>query len=347
MLKQTMAVLATVALGAGSAAAQDFDQIVLKGSGATRSGNVTAVGKNTVTLNQGARGDEQIQVNTIKHIYYVDESREVKNAKLAASNGRYADALRMFDEVDESAIERQEIKDDVQFYKALCEARMAQGAGAQEIEKAKEAMLGFARARGAASFHFYEAAEVLGDLEVAAGNYAGAERYYSALAQAPWLDYKMKAGVLVGRARQAQGKHSEAITQFDQVIAQADNSDAAKRESLSATLGKALSLAETNQIDQALELVNGVIEIADPENMDLHARAYNVLGACHKKAGNTKAALLAYLHVDLLYFARPDAHAEALAQLSELWQAVGKGDRARQAAQLLRDRYPDSRWAQN
>ena len=42
---------------------------------------------------------------------------------------------------------------------------------------------------------------------------------------------------------------------------------------------------------------------------------------------------------------RAQAHAEALWNLAKLWNDIGKAERAVQATQLLKDRYPSSPWA--
>lgn len=83
----------------------------------------------------------------------------------------------------------------------------------------------------------------------------------------------------------------------------------------------------------------------DPEQKELQARAYNNLGNSYEQAGRTKDALLAYLHVDVLYSTVPDAHAEALSHLATLWDSVGQSNRAREAKQMLTDKYGGSRWA--
>ena len=111
----------------------------------------------------------------------------------------------------------------------------------------------------------------------------------------------MRAAVAVGRTLQAQNKHAEAIKQFDAVLATTDDSADAKNQKLSATLGKAVSLAETGNVDEAVGTIEKMIQDADPEDKELHARAYNALGNCYEKAGQTKDALLAFLHVDVLY----------------------------------------------
>ena len=70
-----------------------------------------------------------------------------------------------------------------------------------------------------------------------------------------------------------------------------------------------------------------------------------MLGTAQRQAGRVKEALLAFLHVDILYPGVPDAHAEALANLAELWDQVHKGERANRARQTLQEQYKDSPWA--
>ena len=54
-----------------------------------------------------------------------------------------------------------------------------------------------------------------------------------------------------------------------------------------------------------------------------------------------------YLKVDVLYYAYPQYHAEALYHLVRLWKATGvnRKDRSDQAKGLLQSRHPNSIWA--
>ena len=123
------------------------------------------------------------------------------------------------------------------------------------------------------------------------------------------------------------------------MLAASGNDAAAKEQKLSASLGKAVSLAETDQLDEAVGMIEQMILDTDPEQKELQARAYNALGDSYQRAGRTKDALLAYLHVDVLYSTVPDAHAEAFSHLATLWDAVGQSARAREAQATLDQQY--------
>jgi tetratricopeptide (TPR) repeat protein len=121
--------------------------------------------------------------------------------------------------------------------------------------------------------------------------------------------------------------------------------DLANQQRTLAKLGKAKGLCAAKKHEEAISLVEEILKTADPENVQVMARAYNVLGTAQRQAGRTKEALLAFLHVDLLYPSLPDAHAEALANLADLWEQVHKPERATQARKTLEEEYKDSPWA--
>jgi tetratricopeptide (TPR) repeat protein len=180
---------------------------------------------------------------------------------------------------------------------------------------------------------------------VAAGNYSKAEEYYARLAKAPWPDYKMRAQIAMGRALLAQGKTAEANKAFDEVVINEAPGDLAESQRMAAKVGKARCLAAADKTDQAIKTLEDIIAKADADNTELHALAYNALGSSLRKAGKSKEALLAYLHVDLLYSSIPEAHAEALANLEQLFNELHKPVHAKEVRAVLDDRYKNSRWA--
>jgi tetratricopeptide (TPR) repeat protein len=284
---------------------------------------------------------KQIPVNEIEVIYYEGEPPDLKTAKTHILNGRYAEALTVLNKIEKMP-DRQETVQDIEFYKALCSAKLAM-AGSMKIVDAGRMMKAFADAN-TKSYHYFDASEVVGDLLMAVGSYAPAAEYFSRLDAAPWPEYRMRAGVAVGRVLLAQGKIEEALNAFDKVLGTTAEGDSADAQRLAASLGKAGALVAMKKTDEAIKTVNGFLEKADPDNAPLMARAYNILGTAERQAGHTKEALLAFLHVDVLYPNVPEAHAEALANLADLWGQVHKAERANRARKTLEERYPESPW---
>jgi tetratricopeptide (TPR) repeat protein len=286
---------------------------------------------------------KEFAVNEIETVQFDGEPSELAQVRLAVNSGRYDDALTVLAKIEAPQSKRAEVAKDLEYYQALAAARQAL-AGGGSIAEAGKKMFAFERANRD-SFHYFEACQTLGDLLAAVGRYADAEGYYARLAEAPWPDYKMRAGVLLGRSLVNQQKFDQATAKFDEVLKTDATGKEADAQKAAATLGKAAALSGAGKSDQAVKLVDEVIAKADPDNEELHARAYNILGNCHKAAGKKKEALLAFLHVDLLYARYPEQHAEALANLATLWSEVDKSDRAAQARALLKEKYPNSVWA--
>ncbi|MCE5266573.1 MAG: tetratricopeptide repeat protein [Planctomycetaceae bacterium] len=310
-------------------------------------GRVTGMSATSVQLAQGTAGTTKyVPVNQIQVIHYEGEPRDLRSAKAQMAEGKYVEALAALQKIKEEPT-RPEIQEDVAFYKALAASRLAL-AGNGKISDAGRMMKAFVDANPK-SYHYFEASEVVGDLLVAIRQYGAAADYYGRLEKAPWPDFKMRAAVATGRALLEQGKTTEAETAFDKVLATQGAGEAARRQRVAANVGKAAVLVAVKKPDDAVKLVEEILKQTDteanPEESPLVARAYNVEGAAHRQAGQVKEAILAFLRVDLLYSGVPDAHAEALANLVELWGQVHKNERANRARQTLQERYPDSPWA--
>ena len=97
------------------------------------------------------------------------EPSDLRMAKNHALGGRYAEALAALKKIEKTP-DRQEMQQDIEFYKALCAAKLAM-AGSMKIADAGRMMKAFADANPK-SYHYFEASEVVGDLLVAIGSYA-------------------------------------------------------------------------------------------------------------------------------------------------------------------------------
>ncbi|MGE3780111.1 MAG: tetratricopeptide repeat protein, partial [Pirellulaceae bacterium] len=211
-----------------------------------------------------------------------------------------------------------------------------------------QAMLAFARS-APKSFHFVEAAEMLGTLAVSREKFDEAAKYYGFLTktaqEAGWTEFELRVGVLEGRSLEAQGKFAEAAARYDAVIASSiDSADAAQQKNM-ARVGKAVTLAETGKVDEGIQMLEEIIRQNDIQAEELFGRTYNALGRCYLKQNKPKEALLAFLHTDTLFPQQPEVHAEALYHLSKLWTTANKSDRAVAARSLLTERYAGSSWA--
>jgi len=328
-----------MALASGAAA--QFDTI--KTVSGVKRGRVKSISPAEVVIEVNAV-DESVKANEIITIFYRDEPSALYTAKTNVTNGAYENGLEQLDRIEPADATRPEIQADLAFYKAYCTAQLALG-GSARLDEAINAMSAFAATYARTSYHYLQAYEALGNLYAAAGRFAEAEKAFDMVARAPFPDCRMRAGVAIGRARLAQGKLPEAQQAFDAVLAMEANDDLTRAQRRAATLGKARCVAAAGNAAAAIKVVREIIANADPEDVDLHARAYNTLGDAYRKAGNDKEALMAFLHVDLIYHNVPEAHAEALANLNDLWTKFRKTERAVRCRQLLQERYANSRWA--
>lgn len=331
----TMGVLWTAA-----AVAQD-DQVFLKKTGTPRRGLITAVGRDAVTL-QSTGVEQKIDVKDILKVTFDAEPPELTTARTRALAGQFEDATTELAKIDAASITNAVIKQDADYYAAFSAAKHALASGADK-KAAEEQLTAFVYANPT-SFHFYEAAELLGDLAFARADYASAAKFYGGLAKAPWPEYQLRATVLQARAMSAGGQYAEALPGFEQVLSSGLTTPEALEQKMHATVGKAVCLAATGKPDEGIQIIEDLIAKNDPTNATLFGRAYNALGVCYLKSGKTKEALLAFLHTDVLFYRDPDTHAEALYYLSDLWGKVGRSDRADRTRGLLRSQYAGTRW---
>jgi len=331
---------------AAAATAWTYDTV--KTQSETLTGRVKTIGRYTVVVAHGVTGvEKEVPVNEIVTIYFDDEPTSMKTARTYLLSGRYEDALDVLTKVDPAEVDRREVQQDLDFYKALCACTLALG-GKGTIQEAGPLMRTFAQ-NNVNSYHYLEACEVLGDMMVAVGAFAYAESYYGQLEAAPWPDYKMRALVAIGQARLAQKtpeKLAAAQQAFQTVLADPAEDARAQSQKLAARLGLAQCLAtDAAKRDVAIAEIEKIIANADVEEVELHARAYTTLGNALLAAGRQREALMAFLHVDLLYYTVPEMHAEALYNLVRLWEEMKKDERADSARGILLEQYKNSYWA--
>ena len=338
-MKKYTILLALAAWVATSSFAAALD-IVKRHKGVVN-GQVTKVSPLAVEI-EANQIPQSIPVNDIEAVNWDGEPSQLKTARQHIKDANYQSALQAMEKLTLPANARDQIRQDIEFYTAYCKAQMALG-GQGEIKDAGSAMANFVK-NNPGSYHWLQANEVVGDLLTAMGVYDKAMEYYAPLGKTEWPDYKMRSGVAIGRALLAQNQVEKAQQQFQAVLALKAEGDLATAQRQAAELGNARCLAAQKKTDEAIKIIEGIIAKADPESSELLGQAYNALGTAYRAANKKKEALMAFLHVDLIYFMQPDAHAEALANLVTLWKEDNKPEREQKCLQTLESRYPNSPW---
>lgn len=324
----------------GNSSAQDE---VFGAKGTAKRGTITTITKDQIGMTE--KGVPQnFPVKEIMKVRFAAEPNELRVARDKALAGQYEDAVENLDKIDASKLPAEGIKQDYDYYKAYCAAKLSLGEDAEKQKAAAAAMISFVK-DNRDSYHFYEASQILGDLAAALGNYDRAATFYAELAKAPWPDYQQKATVLGAQTLMAAGKYPEALAKFEQVLnSSAATGDTAEHK-LDATIGKAQCLAGTGKPAEGIKMLKELIDSQESTEVRLFGRAYNALGACYVRAGNNKEALWAYLRTDLIFNSDPETHAEALYRLTKLWTDEKQPDRAKRARETLQGDYGSSRWA--
>lgn len=309
------------------------------------SGKVTAVSANDVDIEDRNGETKKITIDKVREVQFADEPQSLRSARSMLNRGRAAEAIAELEKIEASELDGAEklILDERDYVKAAATGRAALSAGTDPAAAAKmvQEFLG----KNAQSHHFYELQELLGNLHARAGTADKALAAYSQLAKGP-AAFKIRAASAKAGMLFEQKKYDEAMKEYQEAMGIAADDDASAAQKLGAALGKAKCLSQLGRNDEAIKTVQGIIKQSDPEAKEMLAQAYNVLGAAYRAAGDKdQDALISYLTVDLVYNSSPESHAEALANLSELWEKVKNPERALETRKLLKDSYPGSRWA--
>ncbi|MBQ2555218.1 MAG: hypothetical protein II561_01585, partial [Thermoguttaceae bacterium] len=90
---------------------------------------------------------------------------------------------------------------------------------------------------------------------------------------------------------------------------------------------------------QMQEDLNALLDATPNSATRRQAIIYNAFGDVYAAAKKPEEAIVAYLHVDLLYPAARGERVKALKALVGLWREIGRTDRAVETKRLLRDRF--------
>jgi tetratricopeptide (TPR) repeat protein len=329
--------------GAAAASAQSPDRVIA--SDGTTTGEVVSVSPLDVEVTDRSGEQKKIPIEKVREVQFNDEPQSLKSARVMLTRGRPAEAIQELAKIEASELEdvRQFVLDEIDFVKAAGTGRAALAAGADPAEGAKLATDFLAK--HPKSHHFFRMQELLGDLLSRAGKYDDAQAAYAQLDKGP-AALKVRAAAAKAAMFFDQKKFDEAFKEYEKAVGIDANDEESRAQKRMAELGKARCLTRQGEPGKAIELLQNVIKQANPEEKELLARTYIVLGESYRTdGGKDQDALISYLTVDLVYNSVPDSHAEALYNLMELWERGKNPERSREARESLQTIYPGSPWA--
>jgi tetratricopeptide (TPR) repeat protein len=312
-------------------------------SGPRLGGTITGTTKTDLTIKP--TGDPvTVPANEILSVDWDDATADLKLGISDENGGRLESALqRVRKSKADSQTSSDALKKEFEFIEARIQARMAK-ADPAKVDEAIAALEKFKKS-GSDHFRYYETLRYLGEVQMVKGDNAAARQSFEALSQAPWNDVKLAGQVALGRIQMAEGNADEAVRTFDAAISAAGNSSGEQARKYDAMLGKARALAAQSKHEDALKTLDEVTMKASATETALQAEAYVLQGNSLQALGRNKEAVLAYLHVDLLFPKETGYHAEALYHMARLWKLVQSPERGDDAGAKLTSNYPNSPWA--
>lgn len=334
-LTRVMLVALTVLLWNVSTSNAQNKDILRRTVGGMVAGTIESTSADFVSIKEKS-GTTKVPINEIAKVSFGDDPMGMSKVRSDITNGQIEQASERMKKVKVAG--RRFVQQDIAFYKALIASRLALK-GQANITDAARQMKKFLD-KNSDSIRYYEACEVMGDLAMNLGKFDSAAKNYARLARS-----KSPSTVARGYLRQGDawllGGNVQKAGQMYQQAARANEA----RVKLLGTVGVAKCLASTGKADAAIKQLEKVIAENDSKDVELFARTYNALGHAYKQAGNSNAALDAYLHTDLLFYREMPQHAEALFHLGQLWLVAKKPAEASRARKTLKDRYAASLWA--
>lgn len=320
------------------------DIVERKSSTSPVSGEVTSISRDEISVTTGSlKKVVAVPANDVVNVRWDKEPAKLNLIRGDERAGRLQKAIDGYNEIlkDVPASDKN-LKVDLTFLIARATSKLAPTDPAK-LKEAVSLLKDFVQSN-ASNFRYYEAAELLGQLYVAQKDFTQANATFALLGKAPWPDYKMIAEIAEARVQLAAGDVDKALAAFDQVASMEAKEPAEQARRFEALIGKAVCLQKKEQHVEAEKVLDEVIRDVPAEATSVQAEAYLRRGDSLRIGGKNKPALLAYLHVDLLFPKEETFHAEALFRLSQLWGAVGNPDRGAEASARLHDKYPNSEW---
>ncbi len=313
-------------------------------------GTITAVSPDGVSLDaQGKNAPDANPIPTERVVWlqFQDAPMNLAAARVETEVGAWEEALEKLDDIGADDLDREKyptIAAEVDWYRAYAALQLALN-DAGSFKDGGSAMAKFVKEHSD-SYRYYEAQQALG-----AAYYAMSERQTKKESKQDFLKRARDSYAVLENAAseeiQARGKLGLAKVAFD--LSEFDEAkklfgEVAERtefdvESSEAKAGLARTSARQGDVDEAVRILNELLEETPNDATLRQARIYNALGDVYADANRPYDAVLAYLHVDLLYPAARTERVAALKALVGQWRKLDREDRAQETIERLRDRF--------
>ena len=320
------------------------DTVYVKSGGKSRkNGKITRMNPESVSLQSGSR-TEEISSGNIAKIVYGGEPKALGRARDRFEDGRFDDCISELNKIDGSSLSPL-VKQEIAYLESFSNAEISLRGGDVSAQVAGKKINDFIRAYGQ-SYRLHPGRLFLGQLFLAVGRMDLSEKEFAKLSGASWPEFKIQGLFHLGRVQLLANNPQGAVDSLAQVGSVESSDDASSEYKLLAECLSAKAAALSGNVDAGRKKIEAIIKREDPMTAQrAFAYAYNALGACHQQNKNWLEAATAYLHTELLFATDPEAHAEALYQLSKIWAELEETDRANKARATLRSRYRNSYWS--
>lgn len=331
------------------------DVVRRSGEGArSQSGSIVEITVSSVKIKRGMTGViTEIPADEITATQFEDEPPTLSAVRTAVQGSRFPEALENAEKINRQTLKNPNVLADYDYFIAYAKSRSAlmnrTQSRTKELEEAASAVTEFLRTH-ASSYHFFPMCETLGEVQLALGAKDKAAQAYANLARAPWpptrLEGKYRLGrIYLDREPPEDESVAKARNLFQEILDDKfENVTSEQREKIErrqALAGVALArcLILDGKIDQAVERLETLSEKTSPEETQAQAAIYLALGEAYEKSEKPKDAILAYLHVEILFPAAREEYRTALQKLAVLWKTVNRPERALETERLLRDAF--------
>lgn len=305
-------------------------------------GTITKVSPQAITVSTD-NGPKEIASDKVARVVYEGQPSPLTRAKQRFGEALYSECSEELDKIKvEPAGQRWHA--EVDFLRAAVNAELSLSGGNIKAQEAGKQVNQFLTTHSE-SYLKFPAMEQLGKLLFAFGRLDNANKVFEQLAQSGWPKYQRIGTYWQGLCKQHKGDLDGAISAYGQM--QSIDSDEAELETwqLMAACQIARCKGESGDVKEAVASLKKIVKEQNPDNARLFATAFNSLGSIYLKQNMIKEARTEFLKTELLYPTAADEHAEALHHLTKIWAQLNENDRAIQAKERLKDRYPNSWWA--